>query len=242
MGVVAATLGMGLFLGLAETPIHAAFYALHHMLAKGALFLGVGLALTTGPAGRMLVLPLALLLALGFGGLPPTGGALAKAAVKPELGDGLAAAAAMFSAFGSTALMLHFVHRLRTAMLAAPGATPGWGLGGPWLVLALAALALPWALYDAVTGKAPEVIWSISTIAPVLAGAGFALFWNRIFPHVPEVPAGDVLVFAERGSPWRDATARAVLGLEHATRPWPVAGITLMVLILAFYGLIGLRG
>jgi hypothetical protein len=56
------------------------------------------------------------------------------------------------------------------------------------------------------------------------------------------VPAGVVLVFAERGSPWRDAAARAVVGLEHATRPWPVAGIALMLLILAFYGLIGLRG
>jgi formate hydrogenlyase subunit 3/multisubunit Na+/H+ antiporter MnhD subunit len=53
MGVVAATLGMGLFLGLAETPLHAAFYALHHMLAKGALFLGVGLALASGPTGRL---------------------------------------------------------------------------------------------------------------------------------------------------------------------------------------------
>jgi hypothetical protein len=110
------------------------------------------------------------------------------------------------------------------------------------LVLALAALALPWALYDAVTGKAPEVIWTISTIAPVLAGAGFALFWNRIFPRVSEVPAGDVLVFAERGSPWRDAAARAIAAVEQATRAWPVAGIALLLLILAFYGLIGLRG
>ena len=242
MGVVAAIFGMGLTLGIAETPLHAAFYALHHMLAKGALFLGVGLALAIGPAGRVLVLPLALLLALGFGGLPPTGGALAKAAVKPELGAGLAAMAAMLSAFGSTALMLHFVQRLRMAMGKAAQATPHWGLAGPWLVLALAALVLPWALYGVVTGKAPEGLWSIATIAPVLAGVAFALFWARIFQRVPEVPAGDVLVFAERGSAWRDAMARAVVGLEHATRPWPVAGIALMLLILAFYGLIGLGG
>ena len=242
MGVVAATLGMGLTLGLAETPSDAAFYALHHMLAKGALFLGVGLALAMGPAGRALVLPLAFLLALGFGGLPPTGGALAKAAVKPELGEGLAAAAAMLSAFGSTALMLHFVQRLRAVMAEAPVERLHWGLGGPWLVLALAALLLPWALYGIATGKAPEGLWSISTIAPVLAGAAFALFWNRLLQRVPEVPAGDVLVFAERGSPWRDAAARAVVRLEDATRPWPVAGMALMLLILAFCGLIGLGG
>ena len=242
MGVVGAIFGMGLTLGIAETPLHAAFYALHHMLAKGALFLGVGLALAMGPAGRALVLPLAFLLALGFGGLPPTGGALAKAATKPELGAGLAAMAGMLSAFGSTALMLHFVQRLRAAMQEAPAARPTWGLGGPWLVLAVAALVLPWGLYGVVTGKAPEGLWSITTIAPVLAGAAFALFWVRIFQRVPEVPAGDVLVFAERGSPMRDAMARAVVGLEHATRPWPVAGIALMLLILAFYGLIGMRG
>jgi hypothetical protein len=30
--------------------------------------------------------------------------------------------------------------------------------------------------------------------------------------------------------------------LEQATRAWPVAGIALLLLILAFYGLIGLRG
>ncbi|MFM7422088.1 MAG: proton-conducting transporter membrane subunit, partial [Alphaproteobacteria bacterium] len=242
MGVVAAIFGMGLALGIAETPLHAAFYALHHMLAKGALFLGVGLALATGPAGRALVLPLALLLALGFGGLPPTGGALAKAATKPELGAGLAAMAAMLSAFGSTALMLHFVQRLRAAMEEAPAAILHWGLGGPWLVLAAAALMLPWALYAEVTGKAPETLWSLSTILPVLVGVAFALFWARIFQRVPEVPAGDVLVFAERGSPMRDAMARAVVGLEHATRPWPVAGIALMLLILAFFGLIGIGG
>jgi hypothetical protein len=188
------------------------------------------------------VLPLALLLALGFGGLPPTGGALAKAAVKPELGDGLAAAAAMLSAFGSTALMLHFVHQLRATMMAAPGAAPGWGLGGPWLLLGVAALLLPWALYDAVTGKAPSGDWSFATIAPVAAGAAFAALWTRIGPRVPEVPAGDLLVFAERGSPWRDAAARAVAVVEQATRAWPVAGIALLLLILALYGLIGQRG
>jgi len=30
--------------------------------------------------------------------------------------------------------------------------------------------------------------------------------------------------------------------VEHATRPWPIAGIALMLIILALYGLIGLRG
>jgi hypothetical protein len=52
----------------------------------------------------------------------------------------------------------------------------------------------------------------------------------------------DLLVFAQRGSPWRDALARAVAVVEEAARPWPVAGIALLLLILAFYGLIGFSG
>jgi hypothetical protein len=110
------------------------------------------------------------------------------------------------------------------------------------LLLGTAALLLPWALYGAVTGKAPIADWSAATLAPVAAGAAFAALWTRIGPRVPEAPAGDLLVFAERGSPWRDAAARVIAVLEHATRAWPVAGIALMLLILAFYGLIGLRG
>ena len=103
-------------------------------------------------------------------------------------------------------------------------------------------LLLPWALYDAVTGKTPSGDWSAATITPVVAGAAFAALWTRIGPRVPEAPAGDLLVFAERGSPWRDAAARAIAAVEQATRAWPVAGIALLLLILAFYGLIGLRG
>ena len=48
MGVVAAALGMGLAQGDPATPLAVAFYAAHHVLAKGALFLGVGVPATMG--------------------------------------------------------------------------------------------------------------------------------------------------------------------------------------------------
>ena len=60
----------------------AAFYAAHHVLAKGALFLAVGVVAATGARRLWPVLLPAAVLALGFGGLPLTGGALAKLAVK----------------------------------------------------------------------------------------------------------------------------------------------------------------
>ena len=56
----------------------------------------------------MVLLPAAVL-ALGLGGLPLTGGALAKLAVKASLGDGVVGVLAIFAAIGSTVLMLHFL-------------------------------------------------------------------------------------------------------------------------------------
>ena len=82
MGVVVAAIGMGLADRIATTPGSAAFYAMHHVLAKGALFLAVGVAAVAGGRSRWLVVAPALVLALGFGGMPLTGGWLAKAAVK----------------------------------------------------------------------------------------------------------------------------------------------------------------
>ena len=73
MGVVVAAIGMGIAGGIATTPTSAAYYALHHVLAKGALFLAVGVAARSGGAARAWVILPAVLLALGFGGLPLTG-------------------------------------------------------------------------------------------------------------------------------------------------------------------------
>ncbi|WP_431267590.1 proton-conducting transporter membrane subunit [Dankookia sp. P2] len=145
MGVTIAALGMGLALAVPGTAMAVAFYATHHVLAKGALFLGVGVAAMPGRRRWILVLLPALVLALGFGGMPGTGGALAKAAVKPQLGAGLVGALAALSATGSTLLMLHFVRRL--AATPAVAARPVPALLALWLGMAGAALLLPWALY-----------------------------------------------------------------------------------------------
>ncbi|WP_137178814.1 complex I subunit 5 family protein [Roseomonas sp. AR75] len=232
MGVVGAVLGMGIVLGIADGGLHAAFYALHHMLAKGALFLGVGVALASGRESRRWVLPLALLLALGFGGLPPTGGALAKAAVKDELGAGLAAWCAALSAFGSTLLMLHFVRRVTEAAGEGHAARPAPGLLWPWLGLGGAALLLPWALLPMVGADAGKM-WSMAAIAPVLLGAALSWPWMRWADRVPALPEGDLLVLAKRGAAPREALGRAILRFEMLFRPWPAAGLSLLGVVLA---------
>ena len=88
MGVIAAVLGMGLAAGDKSVALDAAFYAATHVLAKGALFLAVGVVAVTSAHRLRPTLILAAVLALGLGGLPLTGGALAKLAVKAPLGDG----------------------------------------------------------------------------------------------------------------------------------------------------------
>lgn len=86
--MVIAALGLGLAAGDSTAPVGGAFYASHHVLAKGALFLGVGVAYATGARRAAWVQAPVLLLALSFGGLPFTGGALAKEATKGQLGGG----------------------------------------------------------------------------------------------------------------------------------------------------------
>jgi formate hydrogenlyase subunit 3/multisubunit Na+/H+ antiporter MnhD subunit len=85
-------------------------YALHHALAKGALFLGVAFA------GASKLVPLALLLpALALAGLPLTSGAVAKAALKSltdKLAGGWAEALSLglsLAAIGTTLLMARFL-------------------------------------------------------------------------------------------------------------------------------------
>jgi formate hydrogenlyase subunit 3/multisubunit Na+/H+ antiporter MnhD subunit len=89
MGVIAAVLGMGLAAGDHSVALDTAFYAATHVLAKGALFLAVGVTAVTAARRLRPTLLLAAVLALGLGGLPLTGGALAKLAVKAPLGDGV---------------------------------------------------------------------------------------------------------------------------------------------------------
>ena len=79
------------------------------MLVKGGLFLAIG---AVGKRGLWPVLLPAAIIALGIGGLPLTGGYLAKLAVKDLLGKGVVGLLGALSGAASTLLMLHFLSRL----------------------------------------------------------------------------------------------------------------------------------
>jgi multicomponent Na+:H+ antiporter subunit A len=235
MGLLAAVLGMGLATGDATVPTAAAFYAVRHVLVKGGLFLALGVAASTRTHHIWLVMLPAALLALGLGGLPLTGGTLAKIAIKTPLGDGLAGTLSVLSAIGSTVLMLHFLKRLN-ATTAAQTAAP-MGFLAPWLVIALASIFFPWVLYPHVSGGvsvsdalSPKELWA--ALWPVLIGALLAvplLRWGTLLPSVPE---GDVLALAKRATPAAGKLAAGMQVIDARLRQWPVSGVMFVLLTL----------
>jgi multicomponent Na+:H+ antiporter subunit A len=235
MGLLAAALGMGLAAGDIGAALGVSFSAAHHVLAKGALFLAIGVSATAGPRLWPVLIPAAVL-ALGLGGLPFTGGMLAKLAVKAQFGDGVFGIFATLSAVGSTLLMLHFLRCLvqttaRDSVSAAPT-----GLMRPWLVLALAAVAVPWILYPTaesgslLAAVAPGTLWA--ALWPVVIGGVLVVGLWRWGEHLPRVPQGDVVMIGEAAIrstvPWGEAVERA----DGCLRQWPVASLLLLTLVI----------
>ena len=236
MGGVVAILGMGLATGNAAAAMAAAFLAAHHVLVKGALFLAVGVA--AGSSGRRawtLMLP-AGLLALALGGLPLTGGALAKLAAKTPLGDGLVASLVTLAAAGTTLLMLHFLFRLAATRAASPGATARAGLLVPWLLLAFLAIALPWALAPTLVGLTgsdsldPKALWAASW--PVLLGIALVVGLRRFGALLPRIPEGDLVVLGGGATRASRSIGDVIERVEQRLRDWANAGVSLLLLVI----------
>ena len=239
MGFIVAIIGMGIAGADAGARLVAAFYAANHVLVKGSLFLAVGVIAATGRRQLRPTLALVAVLALGLGGLPLTGGALAKSVAKETMGDGLASTVATVSSIASTLLMLHFLRRLGKSAAGAPEARAPAGMAVPWLLMAMASMVIPWALYLAAPGRtlpdalAPYALWS--ALWPIAAGTLLAIGLARRGRRLPRIPEGDVsavtLDFATRHA---FAAGRRFGQLDAALRRWPVAATSLLFLALLF--------
>lgn len=216
---------IGLGIGLAQPtswPLLApavAFYAVHHGLAKGALFLGIGMV-AKAEAGRLVgrwPLLIGLMLpALALSGAPLTSGAPAKEGLKPFIGEAAPFWSASLplllalAAVGTTVIMARFLfvlrfdgsqHRPTTAMWA------GWLLTLAGVVLGAAAIIPGYA--DHIHTAAPT--WN--QLWPVLVGATLAaVCWlsraARSLADKPLIPAGDLIPALEyltnsAGRSWR---------------------------------------
>jgi formate hydrogenlyase subunit 3/multisubunit Na+/H+ antiporter MnhD subunit len=176
----------------------ATLYALHHGLAKGALFMGVGIAAKTARKGLRPVLALLALAALSVAGLPLTGGAFAKLAVKPQLGSAIAELLVTLSAAGTTLLLARFLWRLRDETSNDDGARPAPALLLPWIATIVSAIAIPWLAFPVLTGEARSYAFTFGNVWAALwplalAGLLF-LAWRHWRSSALRISAGDIVV------------------------------------------------
>jgi formate hydrogenlyase subunit 3/multisubunit Na+/H+ antiporter MnhD subunit len=237
MGLMLTAVGMG-FLDPAAWPAAMgaiAVYALHHGLAKGALFLGAGMTGARGVWHHRLFLLGLLLPALALAGAPLTSGTVAK-----KLLGGLAAAVPYpwpgplgwllaVSAVATTVLMTHLL-LLPWTRRGYGEHPPGWVQWFSWLTLQAGGVTIVWWVLPAGFGDTsgaipPNLAWG--SIWPVLSGGflGWYLF-RRGGRSLPVIPAGDLLrpieVVVQRWRDWQSARLDPFLAREirayHAFR------------------------
>jgi formate hydrogenlyase subunit 3/multisubunit Na+/H+ antiporter MnhD subunit len=267
MGVMAVGVGVALAEPEAWPLVGTAivFYALHHGLAKGALFLGVGVADTPldTPLKRGFVGVGLLFAALVMAGAPLTSGTAAKSI----LGEPVALAPPRIeqwlgwllplTAIGTSVLMARFLYlvRLKAAKGNAHYAFSA-GLWAPWLLLLIASGIAAWfvPLYYAIDGIAavnlqPGYVWASTW--PIIAGAlilvgAYQLRRRGYRRSVPVVPPGDLLaliewILARTYDPLRDwlvpRSASAVTRVEETWVGWGVYRVAGMALF-RFEGLL----
>jgi formate hydrogenlyase subunit 3/multisubunit Na+/H+ antiporter MnhD subunit len=234
MGVIAAAFGMALAGANQGAAANVAFYAANHVLVKAALFLTVGAVVALDGRARTLALIVAALLGLSLAGLPLTGGALAKLAVKDLFGYGAAGLASQLSAAATTALMLVFLMRLAHLPAAERvGSSPSrlWS----WLALALAALLVPWLMFAAIGSPAEafELAKLWDSIWPMLIGAVLAGALWAVGDRLPRIPAGDIVVAEEAAFRASLSLGAAFERADRGLREWPAAGLCLLMVALA---------
>ncbi|HEY0505808.1 MAG TPA: proton-conducting transporter membrane subunit [Lysobacter sp.] len=230
MGFVMAIVGMGLATGNAATPLIAAFYAVHHLLVKGTLFLCVDAVPAT--RARAVLVP-AGLIALGLAGLPLTGGFVAKYAAKDIFGEGAFVTLAVASSVATAWLMCHLLRRL--AVDANLSARFSW----TWFAMAVACVFVPWWIYVATPiGTASALLAapvSWSSLWPVLAGGALALAMTRTGIRWPAVPAGDVGAMLRTLERVAGRIATTFQQGDIVVRRWHVASVALLLIAAAFY-------
>jgi formate hydrogenlyase subunit 3/multisubunit Na+/H+ antiporter MnhD subunit len=234
MGVIAAALGMGLASADQGAASEVAFYAANHALVKAALFLTIGVVATLGERRVLPALIVAGLLGLSLGGLPLTGGALAKLAVKDAFGDGPAKWASQASAAASTALTLHFLICLRRLRSDRASASPE--RIGSWLALAGLSMLVPWLLFPAIGGNLADAVAAGTlrdALLPMFVGAGLAVGFFALGEPAPRIPPGDILVAEEAAFRALAPLGGLVERLDSGFRQWPAAGLSLLAVALA---------
>jgi hydrogenase-4 component B len=181
-----------------------ALYAVHHGLAKGALFLATGLKLPAAAGPRALVWVLIVLPGLSLAGLPFTSGAAAKLLAKSVLEPPAAAYWGSILALGAvatTVLVLRFL--LCMASSTGRGVNPARVTFG-WLACTAASIACAAWIARTAAGWWPAGAHTIALVPswpdawtlawPLVAGGALAGLAMAARIRAPSVPAGDGVI------------------------------------------------
>ncbi|MFT6915307.1 MAG: hydrogenase-4 component B [Motiliproteus sp.] len=198
MGTMVAVIGLALLQpSLSEELILAVvFYTAHHGLAKGALFIGVGLV--KGATSRVGFLLLALP-ALAMVGAPFTSGAAAKGLLKESLNQvdplwgSLLLGVMLLATLGTTLLMARFMV-LMNALNGSETAQPNINLL-PWAGLILVLLFLPLFGGQGAEGWSDLLVIITALIIAIVvlrSNPGFIVRW------VGCLPPGDMVCWIEK--------------------------------------------
>ncbi len=209
MGFMTVAIGVGLAVPDAVPLVMTAimFYAIHHSLAKGALFLGVGVLKDAGGTGfqRLLLFAGLLFPALSLSCAPLTSGALAKLTLKNLLYTTTMPWLAVFislASVGTTLIMGRFLY-LMWKNAGKTKSSPRFGLWLPWTLLLICVIFVTW-LY--VPDKRLSLLMktvSLNALWPVATGTFLVwavLQWGNkmsVINKIPQIPSGDLLVFFE---------------------------------------------
>lgn len=191
IGLITSGVGLGLLEPMLWPALSAAvvLYALHHALAKGALFLGVGVVAATAVDSRGAALLRAgmAVLAGALAGLPLTSGATAKYALKQAI-EGLGSTRATvligllsLAAVGTTVLMIRLLQQLRFATDTASRPPPGLWL--PWGLVALLVIVLAAWHPLSVSTLTPAALWA--GLWPIMLG--LIVWWLARWPAVRRI-------------------------------------------------------
>ena len=210
MGIMTVGVGAGLARPEAWSGILVAvlMYAVHHGLAKGALFLGVAPAHSAGSPTAVWWTRLGLVIpALALAGAPFTSGAAAKLALMSEIGFlpgawvGWVKFLLPMAAVGTTLMMARYLWLVwpRTH-----GATESIAAGTrlPWAflvgVVVVGMWLLPGTLALELLNPSPAMLWKATW--PLLLGGALAWLGAKLTGRFPAlrshgVPAGDMAVW-----------------------------------------------
>ena len=228
MGIVTMLIGLGMSVPEAWEIIlpGITFFALHHSLSKGALFLGVGILGSNNKFQRYGVWFALWIPALALAGMPWSSGMMAKHLTKsyfayaPVPWDPILPLFLFAGAVNTALLMLRLLYLVRPS--AAPfGAKPKFALVWPWIVLLLSIVVVPFLFSSSF--EEMKHLKILGSVLPLLISImlSVVVYKTRIFQHVKPIPAGDILIFYERGIKflWSSSTwFNSILTLSNHTK------------------------